>query len=135
MTLSSDKAVETSARQWKQYPEYRDSGVEWLGEIPEHWVVSRIKEHVSSLVEKSPDAERPLVALEHIRSGSGSLVEDYEPEAVVAGDRMLFEEGDVLFGKLRPYLRKYWMAEFPGCCPTEFLVLRSWDSSLTKRFI
>lgn len=28
---------------YKAYPEYKDSGVEWLGEIPEHWVVCRLK--------------------------------------------------------------------------------------------
>jgi type I restriction enzyme, S subunit len=26
-----------------RYPKYKDSGVEWLGEVPEHWEVSRIK--------------------------------------------------------------------------------------------
>ena len=30
----------------KRYPAYRDSGVEWLGEVPEHWKVSRIKDSV-----------------------------------------------------------------------------------------
>ncbi len=28
---------------YKKYPKYRDSGVEWLGEIPEHWDISRLK--------------------------------------------------------------------------------------------
>lgn len=28
---------------WKSYPAYKDSGVEWLGEIPEHWEVRRLK--------------------------------------------------------------------------------------------
>ena len=31
----------------------------------------------------------------------------------------LFFAGDVLFGRLRPYLRKYWFAEFDGICTTE----------------
>ena len=26
-----------------RYPKYKDSGVEWLGEVPEHWDVSRLK--------------------------------------------------------------------------------------------
>ena len=30
-------------RRFKRYPEYKDSGVEWLGEIPGHWEVSRLK--------------------------------------------------------------------------------------------
>lgn len=33
---------------YKAYPEYKDSGVEWLGEIPESWSVSRLK-HVASI--------------------------------------------------------------------------------------
>ncbi len=28
---------------YRAYPEYKDSGVEWLGEIPRHWIVSKIK--------------------------------------------------------------------------------------------
>lgn len=28
---------------WKPYPAYKDSGVKWLGEIPEHWEVKRLK--------------------------------------------------------------------------------------------
>jgi type I restriction enzyme S subunit len=35
-----------------------------------------------------------------------------------------FEPGDVLFGKLRPYLAKAWIADFPGRCTTELLVMK-----------
>src|SRR6266700_5378839 len=31
------------AGKWKVYEEYRDSGVEWLGAIPVHWEVKRLK--------------------------------------------------------------------------------------------
>ena len=33
-----------SAKRFKAYPEYKDSGVEWLGEIPAHWRIARISE-------------------------------------------------------------------------------------------
>ena len=32
-----------------RYPKYKDSGVEWLGEVPEHWEVKKIK-HLSSRI-------------------------------------------------------------------------------------
>ena len=32
-----------AARALKPYPAYKDSGVEWLGEVPEHWDTSKIK--------------------------------------------------------------------------------------------
>ena len=40
-----DGAVPTSGamQRFGHYPEYRESGVEWLGEIPAHWEVSRLK--------------------------------------------------------------------------------------------
>ncbi len=28
---------------WRAYPKYKDSGVEWLGEIPKHWTTDRLK--------------------------------------------------------------------------------------------
>jgi type I restriction enzyme S subunit len=31
------------ARGWKPYPAYKDSGVEWLGKVPEHWEIIRLK--------------------------------------------------------------------------------------------
>ena len=35
--------------QIEKYPAYKDSGVEWLGEIPEHWEIDRLKNHVDLL--------------------------------------------------------------------------------------
>ena len=47
------------ATKYKPYPAYKDSGVEWLGEVPEHWEVKPIKRIASSnddvLTEKTPN--------------------------------------------------------------------------------
>ncbi len=37
MTLSPREVVEAPAREWRRYAEYKDSGVDWLSEVPEHW--------------------------------------------------------------------------------------------------
>jgi hypothetical protein len=37
-----------TARRFKPYPVYMDSGIEWLGDIPSHWGVNRLK-HLASL--------------------------------------------------------------------------------------
>ncbi len=34
------------AKRYKPYPAYKDSGVEWLGEIPEHWEMKRLKTRI-----------------------------------------------------------------------------------------
>lgn len=38
-----------------------------------------------------------------------------------------FKPGDVLYGRLRPYLNKVWLATFAGVCSTEFHVMRPFD--------
>ena len=45
MTEVIDRIGKTRPRRFRPYPEYRDSGVEWLGEIPPHWKVGRLKDH------------------------------------------------------------------------------------------
>lgn len=135
MTLAPDQIAETAAREWNSYPEYKESGVEWLGEVPAHWRLERLKNAVSSVVEKRPNEVRSLVAQEHIGSETGTLRQDVEIEEIEIRDHVLFESGDILFGKLRPYLRKYWLASFEGACPTELLVLRPKTRGLDRRFL
>ncbi len=62
------------------------------------------------------------VGLEHIRSWTGEIMLDHElqPDGLVTH----FKKGDVLFGKLRPYLAKVTAPKFSGFCSTEILVLR-----------
>ena len=75
---------------------------------------------------------RPYVGLEHLEPWTGRFLGD----AVKCSDDDLdeskndispgnvFESGDVLFGKLRPYLAKAWIAEFQGQSSTEFIVMK-----------
>ena len=43
MTEVTDRIEMAPERRFRPYPEYKDSGVEWLGEIPAHWDVKRLK--------------------------------------------------------------------------------------------
>ena len=58
------------------------------------------------------------VELEHIEQGTGRLVGSTETDNIVS-IKSVFRKGDVLFGKLRAYLRKYWLADRDGVCTTE----------------
>ena len=111
--------------QYRPYSAYKDSGVEWLGEIPAHWEVKRLKYtaplRVSKLDAKPEDAT--YIGLENIESWTGRLLIQNQPESVESAvDR--FEAGDVLFGKLRPYLAKAARPEFSGVSTSEILALR-----------
>lgn len=77
---------------------------------------------VSEKVTRRKDANRPYVGLEDMRSGSAELM-SYSPSYISVSTNSLFEKGDVLFGKLRPNLRKSVIAPFSGYCSTDILVL------------
>jgi len=114
-----------TAPTWHHYPAHKPSGIEWLGEIPEHWREKRLK-FSAELVKKkatSSDSVRKYIGLEHVASWSGQLLTELN-EFQVEGESLLFERDDVLFGKLRPYLAKCFVASEPGRCTSELLVLR-----------
>lgn len=64
-----------------------------------------------------------FVGLEHLDGGS-LRVRRWGHPSEVTSTKTLFEPGDVLFGKLRPYLRKVALAETAGICSTDILALR-----------
>lgn len=73
---------------------------------------------------EEPDRLWNYVALENVEQGTGRLVE-FAPSlgAQIGSTKARFEKGDVLYGKLRPYLRKAWVAEFAGCSSTDLIPL------------
>jgi type I restriction enzyme S subunit len=108
------------------YPAYKDSGVPWLGKVPEHWEVRRLKtavDHVNQQTTIKTD-EDLYIALEHVESWTGRLLPP-SGEAHFDGQVKRFQAGDVLFGKLRPYLAKVVCPKQSGVCVGEFLVLRA----------
>lgn len=102
------------------YPVYRESGIEWLGKIPDHWEVKRLKYVFQLLTEKTERKDNP-VGLENIEGWSGRFI---ETDSEFQGDGVAFEQGDILFGKLRPYLAKVHLAQFAGEAVGDFHVLR-----------
>ncbi|MDK1361350.1 restriction endonuclease subunit S [Arthrobacter sp. zg-Y1219] len=114
----------------RPYPVYKDSGIEWAPRIPSDWEIARIKTRVSLVTEKAAEKTNP-VALEHIESGSGRIL---QTDGTFDADGIKFRRGDVLFGKLRPYLAKSWLADNQGEAVGDFLVLRP-HSGVYARFL
>lgn len=102
------------------YPKYKPSGVEWLGDVPEHWGVRKLKYSCQHLTTKTDRRQNP-VALENIESWTGRFV---ETESEFEGEGIAFKKDDILFGKLRPYLAKVLKASKDGEAVGDFFVLR-----------
>ena len=106
-----------------RYDAYKDSGVEWLGEIPEHWEVKRLKWKTILVSNKlsSKGSDLTYIGMENIESWTGKRI---SADNEVEGLANHFAKGNILFGKLRPYLAKVYLAEEEGICSTELIVVK-----------
>lgn len=121
---------------WQRYPAYRDSGVDWLGEIPAHWDVKRLKFIAESINDQRTtiEADEIYIQLENIESWTGKYVPSSD-ETTFEGTVKAFRPGDVLFNKLRPYLAKLILAADAGVCVSELIVLRIRQNVLLPTYL
>lgn len=107
----------------------RDSGVEWLGEVPAHWEVKKLKFACFFITKKADIVNKKTIALENIESWTGKYI---ATASVYSGEDVEFKSGDILFGKLRPYLAKVYFAEEDGVAFGDLLVYRAKQNFLGK---
>ena len=106
----------------------------FLNALPSGWKYDRLKDVVTLRNEKTDEAsaDEDYLELEDIGSGTGRTLSrrsTLDVESAVT----LFKRGDVLFGKLRPYLEKYYEAEFDGKCTGEILAFK--PERIASRFL
>ena len=97
-----------------------------LGEIPEGWAVKTLGEVAmqrrSGVRPEEIDAESPYIALEHMPKRCIALTQWSNADGLASG-KFKFEQGDILFGKLRPYFHKAGVAPLDGVCSTDIVVV------------
>jgi type I restriction enzyme S subunit len=120
----------------KPYAEYMESGLPWLGRLPKHWQVRRMKSAVDNAIAQTDEmtGDEAYVALEHVESWTGKA-RPQRGANLFSGQVKRFRPDDVLFGKLRPYLAKATRLPVNGVCAGEFFVLRVRDSSLSPSYL
>jgi type I restriction enzyme S subunit len=118
----------------------KDSGVEWLGDVPEHWAVLSFQRCVSVAEgqvdpELSPFREMLLLGPNHIESGSGRILftETAEDQHAESG-KYICEKGDIVYSKIRPALRKVCIAPMRCLCSADMYPLRT-HSGMTNAFL
>ncbi|MCP5526921.1 MAG: restriction endonuclease subunit S [Verrucomicrobiales bacterium] len=92
--------------------------------LPKGWVKTTLGEvnvptRARALPSEAPDL--PYVGMEHVQSQTMKLLGQGDASSLKSSS-VRFSKGDVLYGKMRPYLNKVWLAEFDGLCSAEFLV-------------
>ncbi len=99
--------------------------MEWYGVIPDHWGAQRFK-HLATIRNGQVDPEDPryrdlpLFAPNHIESGTGRIVgiESADEQGAESG-KYLVRQGEIVYSKIRPALRKAALAPCDGLCSAD----------------
>lgn len=94
-------------------------------EVPENWVWVRLGAVCYASKEKSNDFSNEIkyIGLEHLEKDKGIV--GFSSADKVKSTKNAFQEGQILYGRLRPYLNKHDIASFSGVCSTDILVLEA----------
>ena len=97
--------------EFERYAAYKDSGVEWIGEIPSHWEVRRVKEvgdiNKSTLSEKTPASyEFDYVDIGSVTYGvKGYTKERMDFDVAPSRAKRIVQKGDTIISTVRTYLK------------------------------
>jgi type I restriction enzyme, S subunit len=97
-----------------------------IGLMPKSWDAKPFEtlcENVKESWNPGQDLNGIYVGLEHIESGS-SVIKSFGTAQNLRSSKFIFNAGDILYGKLRPYLDKAVIAHQQGICSTDILVFR-----------
>lgn len=111
-----------------------------VGTIPSHWTVRPLltvvriaNGQVDPKVE--PYRSMTLVAPDHIEVGTGRLLSKVSAkEQNAISGKYLFDAGDIIYSKIRPYLRKAIVADFKGLCSADMYPLKP-ENEISSGFI
>jgi len=103
--------------------EMKDSGVEWIGKIPKHWDIKKMKYCLRLISEKGETNVTDIkISPENVEVNTGVCFNLYSE---YTGEGMKFQKGDILLNKLRIYLKKIIITEYDGFSMGEMIVLRT----------
>lgn len=120
--------AETVTRGLNPNAPMKPSGIPWAETIPAHWEMFRLR-FVVQIVSCYKNSSSIKVGLENIESWTGKYIPS---ETEFEGKGNYFGNNDILFGKLRPYLAKVYLAEFEGQAIGDFLVFRTKECAAPK---
>jgi type I restriction enzyme S subunit len=111
-----------------RYPAYKPSGVEWLGEVPEHWEVKRMASLYSEVVEAgNEDLPVLSVSIHHGVSDSELSEEEMDRKVVRSDDRSKYKRvapGDLVYNMMRAWQGAFGSVVVEGMVSPAYVVAR-----------
>lgn len=105
----------------------KDSGVEWIGMIPQGWNIKKFKYVATvsaNLVAPDDYMDFQQIAPDCIEKDSGRLIKERTvAEAGVESWNQFFHKGQLIYSKIRPILNKVVIAPYDGLCSADMYPL------------
>ena len=108
MGKATDSGAGRRCQRLRAYPEYKESGIEWLAKIPAHWEANRLRFVVGTSISKrevadlDPETEVSFVPMEAVREYGGIDLDSTKPLSDVVEGYTYFRNGDVIVAKITP---------------------------------
>ena len=110
--------------------QFNSNRVAAIEKLSSNRILTKLSKVTISNSNKVDESDLVYVGLENIQSHTGEYIFTQDKNGF--GSANIFNKGNILFPKLRPYLNKVYLAEFDGVCSTEFHVLDSKGNFLNE---
>ncbi|GAA4415438.1 hypothetical protein GCM10023187_45910 [Nibrella viscosa] len=133
--IDTDNVTQNPTATLPRYPAYKDSGVEWLGEIPEHWEVRRIK---YLFKEKNIRSKTGIGKLLSLSKYHGIIPRSEITDKVESANSLvnykLCSEGDLVLNKLQAWNGMLDISKYEGLVSPDYSVYESTILNIDKRY-
>ncbi|CDS51077.1 Type I restriction-modification system, specificity subunit S [Polaromonas sp. CG9_12] len=117
----------------KPYAAYKDSGLPWLGQVPEHWSISRIKTVLQELDGRSTDGEGTLLSLTRVR---GLIAHSDRTDKVHSAKTLvgykLYQPGEIVMNRMQAWSGMFGAGTRPGLVSPDYAVFKILGGHDTK---
>ena len=135
MTHSKSK-IQNPKFSLPRYPRYKDSGVEWLGEVPEHWDVQSLRAVAGLYVEKNqPDLPVLSVYREYGVILKDSRDDNHNATSLDTSNYKVVRPGDLAVNKMKAWQGSLGVSEYHGIVSPAYITCRLNQEKVTGRYI
>ena len=133
--MKMKQTVHSVNPRYKKYDEHKDSGVEWLGEIPKEWSVIKLKYLVEIIKRIANESDLTVLSItqngikiKDIKSGEGQLAMDYSKYQLVYKDDFAMNHMDLLTGYVD-------ISKYDGVTSPDYRVFRIMSNDIYPKFL
>ena len=117
------------------YPVYKDSGIEWLGEVPEHWEMRRARYIFREVDRRSRDGVGQHLSMsQRLGLVPSHLVENRTLVSESYAGGKLCDVGDLVLNRLKAHLGVFACAHHEGIVSPDYTVLRLKKTGIMEYF-